>query len=293
MGNYGKKQNAGPYYSNGYRPNSRVSHKDFVVGEKVIYIGMNKNNHKSKLNNGDQGVVLEKKGRSTRSLILVQFSNSIRLVPKQLLQFPTDYTYCLEEQLTQCRPGVQSNRNQNKKLVRQKLQHKKYETILANRDKRREFRKWRQQFLDGLEENLVNEYKSLKESEIIKLGRVRESEIKKQIRLLKQKDELTDEETSQLEAYQAEVKQITRREKLHYQELRTLDQMVNNKASRQFVRCVYNRESYNHYLHCMKNNDDYPTFYKTLSKPSRTYSVETTSPSHTTEPIQRFQWGLS
>ena len=51
-----------------------------------------------------------------------------------------------------------------KKLVRQKLQHKKYETILANRDKRRGFRKWRQQFLDGLEENLVNEYKSLKES---------------------------------------------------------------------------------------------------------------------------------
>ena len=70
-----KKQNSGPYSSDGYIRNPRVSHLDFVAGEEVIYIGSSKYKHKTNIPNGTKGTVLEKEGglKSARSVLRIDF----------------------------------------------------------------------------------------------------------------------------------------------------------------------------------------------------------------------------
>ena len=293
MGKYGKSQNAGPYCANGYRHNSNASHLNFVEGEDVFYIGRNKFKQERNLTNGQKGVVMSKtrqdRSKTNRSLIKVDFSESgVRFVSKQLLQSPSDYTFCLEDQLSRCQSGTQTTRNDRKKTIQSQLRQTKYEQTLANREERKRFREWRKEYLDLLESRLESDYETKKNSQEIKDNRVREAEIKKQIRQIKEKDDLTDEDKSQIESYQSEIKQISQLEKDHYTELNVLKEMIQNKASRKFVRCVYSRPSYNDYLHSVRLNDTYPK----ITKPSREYTVnESTEVSDNS--IQRFQWGLS
>ena len=290
MGKYGKNQNAGPYCANGYRHNSNASHLNFVEGEDVFYIG---NRKSKKLTKGQKGVVMPKtkqdRSKTNRSLIKVDFSESgVRFVSKQLLQSPSDYTFCLQDQLSRCQSGKQAQRNDRKKTIQSQLRQTNYEQTLANRAERKRFREWRKEYLDLLESRLESDYATKKQCQEVKDNRVREADVKKQIRQIKEKDDLTDEDKSLLESYQSEIKEISQFEKAHYKELNVLKEMIHNKASRKFVRCVYSRPSYNDYLHSIRLNDTYPK----IRKPSRDYTVNE-SKEVSDNSIQRFQWGLS
>ena len=98
-----KNANAGPYSNNGYRPEPNVSHLDYEVGDTVTHIGSEKYKHKSRVPNGAKGLIMKKdnlsnkRQKTCRSILKVDFGlYGINYIRKELLQFPSDYSECLE-----------------------------------------------------------------------------------------------------------------------------------------------------------------------------------------------------
>jgi len=182
-----KKQNGGPYHNNGYVHEPNVSHLDFAVGEKVIYTGSEKYKHKSRVPNGSKGIVMKKdnlsnkRQKTSRSILKVDFGQyGINYIRKGLLQFPSDYSECLEEQLDKMNhnEGIQDYRNEMKKITQEKLQPSKYKKIIENRLKNKEFREWRQEFLDKKKLELEGNAHKIKLSDEYKGKRTRHNKLK-------------------------------------------------------------------------------------------------------------------
>ena len=101
----GKGGRRGPYSAGGFRPNTEISHLDFLEGDVVYYIGTQKHNRNSKrlIQNGDIGSVMLKDKtdkRVPRSKIRVDFGErGICYVEKKLLQHEDDYEIYLDELL--------------------------------------------------------------------------------------------------------------------------------------------------------------------------------------------------
>ena len=103
----GKGGRRGPYSAGGFRPNTEISHLDFLEGDVVYYIGTQKHNRNSErlIQNGDIGSVMRKdigtkNQRIPRSKIKVDFGErGICYVEKKLLQHEDDYEIYLDELL--------------------------------------------------------------------------------------------------------------------------------------------------------------------------------------------------
>ena len=296
-----KKQNVGPYSSDGYRPNPFLSNLDFVTGDEVIYIGSNKFKHKTRVPNGTKGTLLsknnlkDKKLKSSRSIHLVDFGEyGKRYVRKELLQFTSDYSESLEHQmdLLELKSSLQDYRNEYKKSVKQQLREEKYQQTLKNREENKRFREWRITFLDSLRDNLEADLCKNKNDETVKDNRVKEVEIKKEVRVLKQLENPSDEDTAKLNEYKKQLEDIRKYEKRMIRERGELERIIKNHRSRKFVRNVYSRSSYNDYLHCVKNNDDYTTFYHKSKQPSREYVVDPSVEATTNAKLEAVHWGV-
>ena len=286
-----KKQNSGPYSSDGYIRNPRVSHLDFVAGEEVIYIGSSKYKHKTRIPNGTKGTVLEKEGglKSARSVLRIDFKeHGVRYVRKELLQFPSDYSESLEEQLDRKPPlvGNQNYRADSRREQRATNRDTKYHQTLENRKKNKEFREWRKSFLDEAELSLQTQLNQLKYDDTLSDNRKQEVSIKQTIRTLKKEGE--DENKDEISALQQKLKDIREYEESVIKEKNILIEILRTKKSRQFLRNVYNRESYNNYLHSQWKNQDY-VFQK---EPSREYVVQPETEATSTEAQRLLLWGL-
>jgi hypothetical protein len=160
----GKKAKCGPYSSNGYRPNTQISHLDFIPTEHVIYTGTSKNKSKHYIPNGTEGVILEddtynKLQKVPRSVLKVDFGKKgIRYVHKNVLQHVEGYGEYIEGLLDtpSMFDGYQAYRNDKKKDVKEKLRPERYEQILKNRRKNAEFREWRKGYLHNKEVELYD-----------------------------------------------------------------------------------------------------------------------------------------
>lgn len=299
-----KNQNSGPYSSDGYRVNPTVSHLDFVEGEDVIYIGNHKYKHKTRIPNGTRGTVLSKNNlqnkrlKSCRSLLRVDFNeHGIRYVRKELLQFPSDYSESLEEQLDKpgVTEGVQSYRNEARSRRRQLARDSRYEQTLDNRQKTKEFREWRKDFLDQTCSTLQNELNELKHDENLSINRKKEVMLKQELRGIR-KEESSDEcsperkaeLTTQMAAIKEQLEAIKQYESDLTKEKNILNDILQNKQSRKFIRKVYNRESYNNYLHATKEGKPYVFEHK----PSREYTVTPNVAAAKNDRINLLQWGL-
>lgn len=286
-----KKQNSGPYSSDGYIRNPRVSHLDFVAGEEVIYIGSSKYKHKTNIPNGTKGTVLEKEGglKSARSVLRIDFKeHGVRYVRKELLQFPSDYSESLEDQLDRKPPlvGNQSYRTDSRRQKRASERNVAYSQTLENRKKNKEFREWRKSFLDEAELTLEAQWNQLKHDDTLSDNRKLEVSIKKSIKTLKKDGE--DENQDEIRKFQQQLKDIKEYEESVTKEKNSIAEILRNKKSRQLLRNVYNRESYNNYLHSQWNNLEY--VFQT--KPSREYVVQPETEATSTEAQRLLMWGL-
>jgi len=106
MGKGGKR---GPYSADGFRPNTQISHLDFLEDDKVHYIGFPKHNISRGsdriLENGSVGHVMVREEYNSlrkvpRSKIQVDFGEKgIRYVDKKLLQHTDDFELYIDELL--------------------------------------------------------------------------------------------------------------------------------------------------------------------------------------------------
>ena len=106
MGKGGKR---GPYSADGFRPNTQISHLDFLEDDKVHYIGFPKHNVTRGsyriLENGSVGHVMVREEYNSlqkvpRSKIQVDFGEKgIRYVDKKLLQHTDDFELYIDELL--------------------------------------------------------------------------------------------------------------------------------------------------------------------------------------------------
>ena len=153
---FGKNQNAGPYANDGYINDPHSSHLNFLEDEEVHYIGYDKFKNKNNIPNGAIGTVLNKddskKLKSSRSQIKVDFGeHGVRYVHKNLLQFPSDYSQCLDTQLSKGQRIPRKLTDEENEQREARLQAKKdarYEVILSNRESNKKFREWRKDFLE-------------------------------------------------------------------------------------------------------------------------------------------------
>ena len=300
-----KKQNGGPYSNNGYINDPNSSHLNFLPDEEVIYIGStNKNKHKKDVPNGTRGTVVDKnnlnnpKQKSSRSLILVDFGlHGVRYVHKNVLQFTSDYSDCLE---TLCEKqgtteGDQSSRNKVRSDKRSKFRDAKYQQTLENREKRKQFREWRKDFLDQKESELRVELEDLKQDPTLVENRKQEVVIKQEHRVLKMandKDETLSEETKQenkarMDELKAQLTVFSNYEKSNMKERDIIREILRNMQSRKFLRNVYNRESYNNYLHSQMNGQEY-----VFQKETKEYKVNPDAEATSTPERELLRWGL-
>jgi len=330
-----KNANAGPYSNNGYRPDPTSSHLDFTVGDTVTYIGSEKYKHKSRVPTGCKGIVvvkdnmLNKRQKTSRSILKVDFGlYGINYVRKELLQWPTDYSECLEGQLevVDQNESSQGYRNEQKKVTKGKLQSAKYKRILDNREKKKEFRAWRQQYLDGMKLDLQVEATGLKSSSEYKTKRKHYNKLKEEFEELSSLYEGSDAK-AYLEVskeclakdpkvtkdgiktvFNVKKNQDTRligllknsmRDCENYfddssKEYKDLMEVIND-GSRKYVREVSCKTDYNNYLHHHYGQKDKEAKvdykYKAI-KPSRKYKVDVDVEAIESKEISLLQWGL-
>lgn len=332
MGGFGKNQNSGPYYYNGYRPDPTISHLDFSVGSQVIYTGTNKNKNMNYIPNGTIGKIMEKDNssklqKSSRSTLKVDFgSKGIRYVNKNVLQlsdsFEENQEYVLETMDTE---GLQSYRNDKKKKVQEKLQPAKYAKILSNRQKNKEFREWRKNFLDEKQESIKGEINLLINSSDYKQKVETRKKINKEIDELQDKYSLEEEPETKTKFMKENIStgvSYERAERIYslqkhddYERIKYLKnelykvheyfdessdkikklREVMNSEDRQFVHEVSDKNDYNKYLHHQyeqRNKVDKVKYkYKEL-EPSREYKVDPDFEATEPENINLLQWGL-
>ena len=292
-----KKQNTGPYSNNGYIHDPHVSHLNYLPGEEVIYTGFNKNKHKKDVPNGTKGTVMvkNKNQKSSRSLILVDFGHhGVRYVHKNVLQFPSDYSDCLDTLRNKQSSGVQSSRNILRAGRRSKARDDKYQQTLDNREAQKEFREWRKDYLDQEKINLEQELITLKEDPTLSENRKQEVIIRQEYRVLKamEKDKTVPEETKQknkarMEELNAQLTVLSKYEKKNMKERVIIKEILRNKQTRKFLRNVYNRESYNNFLHSQMNGQDY-----VFQKKTKEYKVKEGAQATSTPEHELLRWGL-
>ena len=294
-----KKQNNGPYYNNGYIHDKHTSQQCYVPGEEVIYTGStNKNKHKKDVPNGTRGTVMikNKNQKSSRSQILVDFGEyGTRYVHKNVLQFTTDYSDCLD---TLCEKqgskGIQSSRDKARAARRSQARELKYQQALENRKDRKEFREWRKDYLDQAKIDLEQELITLKEDPTLAENRKQEVILRQEYRVLKtmDKDKTVPEETKQanklrMEELDAQLTVISKYEKKNMKEREIIREILRNEQTRKFLRNVYNRESYNNFLHSQKNGEEY-----VFQKKTKEYKVNPDVSATSTPEHELLRWGL-
>lgn len=295
-----KNQNNGPYYNNGYIHDKHTSHQCFVPGENVNFTGStNKNKHKKDVPNGTRGTVMvkNKNQKSSRSQVLVDFGEyGTRYVHKNVLQFTTDYSDCLDTlREKQGSNGIQSSRDKARAARRSQARELKYQQALENRKARKEFREWRKDFLDQAKINLEQELIDLKEDPTLAENRKKEVIIKQEHRVLKMandKDETLSEETKQenkarMEELKAQLTKFSNYEKKNMKEREIIREILRNEQSRKFLRNVYNRESYNNFLHSQMNGEEY-----VFQKKTKDYAVKEGVEPKSTPENELLRWGL-
>lgn len=301
-----KKQNKGPYYNNGYIHDKHTSHLCFVPGEEVILTAStNKIKNKKNIPNGTRGTVMVKNKnlKSSRSQVLVDFGEyGTRYVHKNVLQFTTDYSDCLDTlREKQGSKGIQSSRDKKRAARRSQEREAKYQQALENRKTRKEFREWRKNFLDQEKIKLEQELITLKEDPILAENRKKEVIIKQEHRVLKmenEKDETLSEETKQenkarMEELKAQLTKFSNYEKSNMKEREIIREILRNEQSRKYLRNVYNRESYNNFLHSQMNGEEY-VFQKKTKQADNKEGKEKKKryKKKTTPDYELLRWGL-
>ena len=294
-----KNQNNGPYHNNGYIHDKHTSHQCFVPGENVIFTGStNKNKHKKDVPNGTRGTVMvkNKNQKSSRSQVLVDFGEyGTCYVHKNVLQFTTDYSDCLDTlREKQGSKGIQSSRDKARAARRSQARELKYQQALENREKLKEFREWRKDYLDQAKINLEQELITLKEDPTLSENRKQEVIIRQEYRVLKtvEKDKTVPEETKQankprMEELDAQLTAFSNYEKKNIKERVIIKEILRNEKSRKFLRNVYNRESYNNFLHSQKNGEEY-----VFQKKTKDYAVKEGVEATSTPQLELLRWGL-
>ena len=330
-----KNANAGPYSNNGYRPDPTSSHLDYGVGDKVTYIGSEKYKHKSRVPNGVGGRIMKKDNmlnklqKTSRSILKVDFGQyGINYIRKGLLQFPSDYSDCLEDQLESMgqNEGIQDYRNEQKKVTKEKLQPAKNKQILENRLKNKDLRAWRQQFLDEKKLELQAEAMGLKSSGEYKTKREHFNKLKEESEELSSLYEGSDakaylEVSKECLAKDPEATRITIQKMFNNKknkdthtstllrnsmrdiedyfdesskEYKDLMEVIND-GSRKYVREVSCQADYNNYLHHhygQKDKGDTLDYKYETIKPSREYKVDVSVEPVESNKISLLQWGL-
>ena len=158
MGKGGKR---GPYSADGFRPNTQISHLDFLEDDKVHYIGFPKHNVTRGsyriLENGSVGHVMVREEYNSlrkvpRSKIQVDFGEKgIRYVDKKLLQHTDDFELYIDELLDKGSliDGFQSFRVEARKeegSKETKAKKVREEEICVKRNEMKEFRQKKKLF---------------------------------------------------------------------------------------------------------------------------------------------------
>jgi len=334
MGGFGKNQNSGPYYSNGYRPDPTISHLDFSVGSQVIYTGTNKNKNMNYIPNGTIGEIMEKDNssklqKSSRSTLKVDFgSKGIRYVNKNVLQlsdsFEENQEYVLETMDTE---GLQSYRNDKKKEVNEQLRPAKYDKILSNRQKNKEFREWRKDFLDEKHLSIKDDINQLINSSDYAQKLKSRKDCNKEIDELQDKYSLVGEPKTKMDFMNEQISKgvsSERAERIYSlkkqgadkkikhlkKELKKLNEFFYNSSDkikklrevmdredRQFVYEVNDKNDYNTYLqhHYEQRNKVDKVEYdykKYLLEPSEEYKIDSNVKAIESENINLLRWGL-
>jgi len=290
MGGFGKNQNSGPYHNNGYKHDPHVSHQKFE-GSQVHYIGSNKCKQKMNIPNGTKGTVLEKNNlknklqKTPRSLLCVDFGiHGVRYVRKELLQFvdtskarkkPTH-----EEKVERDKEKIQLQGELDEK--KQAIKDKKYQKILENRKKIKDFREWRKDFLDEHRLELINHVSRFHDDKMYKRKKERRKKILEELDELDERysseyvyksQYMLDHKTNGIKEEQVEKMynlqkmKDTRIRKFIKQELLSIkgffdDSNKNYKdimrvvhdGSRQFLMDIASKEDYNNFMHHMYEN---------------------------------------
>ena len=66
-----------------------------------------------------------------------------------------------------------------------------------------------------------------------------------------------------------------------------IKEILRNEKSRKFLRNVYNRESYNNFLHSQKNGEEY-----VFQKKTKDYAVKEGVEATSTPQLELLRWGL-
>lgn len=268
---FGKNQNAGPYANDGYINDPHSSHLNFLKDEEVLYIGDKKFKNKNNIPNGAIGIVLNKddsKGlKSSRSQIKVDFGeHGVRYVHKNLLQFPSDYSQCLETQLTKGQRFPKKMTDEQKEQREAKLQAKKdarYAVILSNRENNKKFRKWRKDFLDQKKLELTTEIETALQSVEHKKDRESRKEAIKKLNELEEKwtkDSILDMKNKYIEEY-VESERIAAKERAAKQKAENpdSDNQVSDLNKDEIYRSIGEnlfKQQYKDILNTQKNKDD-------------------------------------
>jgi len=330
-----KKANAGPYSSNGYRPEPNVSHLDFMEGDKVTYIGSEKYKHKSRVPNGTGGLIMKKdnlsnkRQKTCRSILKVDFGQyGINYIRKELLQFPSDYSECLEEQLETMghNEGIQDYRNEQKKVTKDKLRPAQYKDIRENRLKNKEFRAWRQGYLDEKKLELEGKAHKIKLSDEYKGKRKHYNKLKEELEGLTSLYEGNGDKAymEYSKEYLAKVPDASKdviskmfhskknkdtriitmlknsmRDSDNYFDKSSKDYKELNECihdgSRKYVREVNSKHDYNNYLHhhyAQRDKEDKTDYKYKKVEPSRKYKVDSETKVTESDEINLLQWGL-
>ena len=331
-----KKQKCGPYSANGYRPDPEISHQDFVVGSQVTYTGFNKNKNNIYIPNGTLGEIMEKDNsyklqKTSRSILKVDFGEQgVRYVNKNVLQlvgsFEENQDYVLD---TTDKEGIQSERNDKKKKVQEKLQPAKYAKILENREKNKEFREWRKNYLDEKQNDIKNDINKLQSTPEYKQKKETRKKLMDEIEDIPEKHSLAKEHETKTKfiseykgknphhTYEQCEKQYFKQKdndfkRLKYlknellkvkeyfesssDKIKKLNEVV-NRGDRQFVYNVTGKDDYNTYLHHhygQRNKVDKVDYdyKKYLLKPSEEYKVDPNVKATESENINLLRWGL-
>lgn len=293
----GKNLKRGPYSSNGYIPDQRESHLNYLPGDNVFYVGTSKNKSKYYIPNGSAGTILTKDNsnklrKSSRSLFKVDFKEyGVRYVHKNVLQLEDDYSDFIEFMLDTCelKEGIQSYRNKAKQKIKGMMNSQKYESILKNRQSNKAFREWRKEFLDNKLLSLNQEIFELSSNDTLTAYKQRSIELKQLISQLKLKDDMSEEEQLTLTKYKDEYKTIQNYFDENKSKIKLLEGYIQS-PNRQYVYQVNCVRDYNNYLHAIKNNDNY--VYQSVPKPSMNYEVLDNVVSKNPPNINFLQWGL-
>lgn len=293
----GKNLKRGPYSSNGYIPDTRDSHLNYLPGDKVFYVGTSKNKSKYYIPNGTPGTILTKDNsnklrKSSRSLLRVDFKEyGVRYVHKNVLQLEGDYDDSIDFILDTCelKEGLQSYRHKAKQKIKEMMNTQKYESILKNRESNKAFREWRKEFLDNRVLSLQQEISQLSSNDTLTAYKQRSIELKQMISQLKSKGDASEEDQQTLTKYKDEYKMIQSHFDENKSKIKLLEQYIQS-PNRQYVYQVNCVRDYNNYLHAIKNNDSY--VYQSVPKPSMEYKVLDNVESKELSNINLLQWGL-